>query len=112
MSNKYIYYRLSKNKNKLPKLTQIEIFNYVLIIVICMTIFSYQNISEVFKIYTIGKAKIIPSIRSNRPPWPGKMFPESLTLFSLLKYEINKSPNWHDSEIIKEKNIFFDEIKK
>ena len=29
MENNHIYYRLSKNKNKLTKLTQTEIFNYL-----------------------------------------------------------------------------------
>ncbi len=40
-----------------------------------------------------GIAKITPSILSSIPPWPGKIFPVSLTLANLLKYEIIKSPN-------------------
>ena len=59
-----------------------------------------------FKTKINGITKITPSIRSNKPPCPGKIFPVSLTLFNLLKYEINKSPNWHTSEINKQIKIF------
>ena len=47
-----------------------------------------------------GIAKIIPSTRSNIPPCPGIKFPVFLTLAFLLKYEINKSPNWQPIDII------------
>ena len=40
-----------------------------------------------------GIAKIIPSILSKKPPWPGNKFPVSFTLALRFKYEINKSPN-------------------
>ena len=51
--------------------------------------------------YENGTAKIIPSILSNNPPWPGNIFPVSLIFAKRLKKEIIKSPNWLISEIIK-----------
>ena len=57
--------------------------------------------------WTIGIVKIIPSILSSNPPCPGKILPVFLTLFNLLKYEIIKSPSWHDKETIKQNNKFF-----
>ena len=39
------------------------------------------------------------------PPCPGNIEPVSLTLAFLLKYEINKSPNWQINEIARLKNI-------
>ena len=53
--------------------------------------------------YEKGNAKIIPSILSNKPPWPGINLPVFLILESLLKYEITRSPNWLIVEIKKEK---------
>ena len=44
-------------------------------------------------------AKIIPSIRSKNPPWPGNKSLVFLVLAFLLKNEINKSPNCDVSEI-------------
>ena len=49
----------------------------------------------------MGKAKIIPSILSNNPPWPGIMLPVSLIFDNLLKYETRISPNWLIDEIKK-----------
>ena len=60
-------------------------------------------------IIVAGIAKIIPSILSSIPPCPGKIFPVSLTLASLLKYEIIKSPNWHANDINKQNKIIFPE---
>ena len=53
--------------------------------------------------YEKGNAKIMPSILSNKPPWPGINLPVSLILESLLKYEITRSPNWLIVEIKNEK---------
>ena len=57
----------------------------------------------------VGMAKITQSILSSIPPCPGKIFPVSLTLAILLKYEIIKSPNWHDKETSKQTKIYFPE---
>ena len=51
--------------------------------------------------YVIGITKIMPSILSKKPPWPGKIFPVSFNLAFLLKYEIIKSPIWLTNEINK-----------
>ena len=40
----------------------------------------------------IGIAKMMPSIRSNNPPCPGRISLVSLTFALRFKYEINKSP--------------------
>ena len=48
----------------------------------------------------IGIANNIPSILSRTPPWPGNKSPVSLTLALRFKYEMNKSPNWHESDTI------------
>ena len=48
----------------------------------------------------------IPSILSSIPPWPGRIFPVSFTFANLLKYEINKSPTWHDKDKPKQIKIF------
>ena len=59
-----------------------------------------------------GIAKIIPSKRSKRPPWPGNKNPVSFILAFLLKYEINKSPIWEIVDTIKTtKNIISTDIK-
>ena len=42
--------------------------------------------------YENGIAKIIPSILSSKPPWPGNILPVSLIFAKRLKYEIVKSP--------------------
>ena len=44
--------------------------------------------------YKVGTAKIIPSILSSKPPWPGIKLPVFLTPAFLLKYEIIISPTW------------------
>ena len=42
--------------------------------------------------YANGIAKTMPSILSNKPPWPGNIFPVSLIFDMRLKYETTKSP--------------------
>ena len=55
-----------------------------------------------FKIkYTNGTVKIIPSILSRSPPWPGNIFPVSFIFAIRLKYETIKSPDWLINEEIK-----------
>jgi hypothetical protein len=46
----------------------------------------------------------IPSILSKIPPCPGKRDPVSLMFAHLLRYEINKSPNWQPIEVMIEMN--------
>ena len=48
----------------------------------------------------MGIAKIIPSILSSTPPWPGNISLVSLTLAFLLSKEMNKSPICEISEIV------------
>ena len=54
--------------------------------------------------YANGMAKRIPSILSNKPPWPGNIFPVSLIFANRLKYETVKSPIWLTKETIKINN--------
>ena len=44
--------------------------------------------------YANGKAKIIPSVLSSKPPWPGIIDPVFFFFDFLLKKEIIKSPIW------------------
>ena len=58
-----------------------------------------------FKIkYTNGTVKIIPSILSRSPPWPGNIFPVSFIFAIRLKYETIRSHDWLINEEIKIKN--------
>ena len=50
----------------------------------------------------VGRPKRIPSIRSKKPPWPGRTSPVFLTLAFRFKKEINKSPIW---DVIEMKNV-------
>ena len=47
----------------------------------------------------MGRPKRIPSIRSKKPPWPGRTSPVFLTLAFRFKKEINKSPIWDEIEM-------------
>ena len=49
--------------------------------------------------YKVGTAKIIPSILSSKPPWPGIILPVFLTPAFLLKLETIISPVWLTVEI-------------
>ena len=46
------------------------------------------------------RPKLMESYLSKRPPCPGNIFPVSLILSNLLKYEIVKSPAWATIEKI------------
>ena len=59
--------------------------------------------------YEKGNAKIIPSILSSKPPWPGIIFPVSFIFDNLLNNEIIISPNWLTDDT-KKKNISFKEV--
>src|SRR5713101_1622144 len=50
-------------------------------------------------------AKTSEHVRSSKPPWPGKIQPESLTPAARLNAEQARSPSCARSEIIAEKNI-------
>ena len=57
----------------------------------------------------MGKAKIIPSTLSRKPPCPGNISLVSLTFAFLLSKEINRSPN---CEVVDIKTVIKDRIKK
>ena len=58
-------------------------------------------------------AKIIPSILSKKPPWPGSKSLVSLTFALRFKNEMNKSPNCAVKDIIiviKKDLLMFDQF--
>ena len=51
------------------------------------------------------RPKLRESYLSNKPPWPGNIEPESLTLNVLFSLDINKSPNNVKIDIKKENKL-------